>query len=695
MSFIEPPDLYPSGAGRPAFTLLDVRAPVEVAAGGLPFAVTQPILTDDERRRVGIRYREAGQAEAVELGYALTETTMPERVAAWREVVAAGPTAVMCWRGGLRSQLAGEFIGDDRVVRVDGGYKAVRNYLLGQLEPTLARYDTFVIGGLTGSGKTALLERLKTETQDLRVLDLEGEARHRGSAFGRLAEPQPAQATFENSVAAQLLLGSEKTLLVEDESRAIGRIDLPGALFRAVQENPLVLVETPLSERVRRIHRDYVLSLSASLGVAETRVYLSASLVRLRKRLSGSVTDAALRVLEGAEASGWHDPGAHEGWIRPLLERYYDPLYRKGLGKIGSTRRLSRRPGGMLHMADTTQIRLTQTVKKGGCAAKIAAGTLSDLLKTLPRQQHPDLLVGTDFLDDAAVWRVSDTQLMVQTLDFFTPILDDPYDFGAVAAANALSDVFAMGATPTTALTILAYPLDSLPLEVLRELMAGAVAKIDEAGALLVGGHSIDDDTLKLGFSVTGLTHPDKLWSNRGARVGDALVLTKAVGTGTLTGALKNGELDYGDLAEAITSMKTLNRLDLPDDLHHAVHAATDVTGFGVLGHALHLAEGSSVTLKLDAALPLLEHAAQTLDKNILTKAHRSNTDYVQAHVSGREGVSETQWWALTDPQTSGGLLLCVAPEHVNTLLEHLGPGFARATVIGSVEERAEKALVL
>ena len=350
----------------------------------------------------------------------------------------------------------------------------------------------------------------------------------------------------------------------------------------------------------------------------------------------------------------------------------------------------------MLHVADTTQIKLTQTVKKGGCAAKIAAGTLSDLLTTLPRQQHADLLVGTDFLDDAAVWRVHDDQLMVQTLDFFTPILDDPFDFGAVAAANALSDVFAMGATPTTALTILAYPLDVLPLGVLRELMAGAVAKINEAGALLVGGHSIDDDTLKLGFSVTGLTHPDKLWSNRGAGVGDVLVLTKAVGTGTLTGALKNGELGYDDLTEAITSMKTLNRLDLPDSLHHAVHAATDVTGFGVLGHALHLAEGSSLTLKLDAdALPLLEHAAETLGKNILTKAHRSNTDYVQAHVSGRERVSETQWWSLTDPQTSGGLLLSVAPEHADALLRHIRPGFARAAVIGSVRERGEKALAL
>ncbi len=334
-ALITPAELFPSGAGQPAFSLIDVRAPVEVAAGALPFAAPLPILTDDERRQVGLRYKEAGQAEAVELGYALTGAAMPERVAAWRVVAAAGPTAVMCWRGGLRSQLAGEFIGTlpggAEVARVEGGYKAVRNYLLGQLEPTLARYDTFVVGGLTGSGKTALLGRLEG-ARNLRILDLEHEARHRGSAFGRLAEPQPAQATFENSVAAQLVLGSEKTLVVEDESRAIGRIDLPDPLFHAVQENPLVLVETPFSERVRRIHHDYVLSLSASLGVPETRAYLSGSLARLRKRLSGGVTDAALRMLEDAEASGnWRDPGAHGGWITPLLERYYDPLYRKGI----------------------------------------------------------------------------------------------------------------------------------------------------------------------------------------------------------------------------------------------------------------------------------------------------------------------------------------------------------------------------
>ena len=339
-------------------------------------------------------------------------------------------------------------------------------------------------------------------------------------------------------------------------------------------------------------------------------------------------------------------------------------------------------------------IRLTKTVSKGGCAAKIGAGALSDLLSTLPRQRHPDLLVGNDLLDDAAVWRVSDDVAIVQTLDFFTPILDDPVDFGSVAAANALSDVFAMGGRPISALTILAYPLDTLPPEILRGLMAGATATINEAGAYLVGGHSIEDDTLKLGFSVNGLVHPERLWSNAGATPGDALVLTKAVGTGTLSGARKSDEIGAEAMGEAIASMRQVNRLDLPDALHGAVHAATDVTGFGLLGHALHLARGSGATLAIEAArVPLLAGAEDTLARGILTKAHRSNTLYVQDHVTGRERVSEVGWWTLVDPQTSGGLLLSVGREALEPLLEHVRARFPRAAVVGEVRAAGERAL--
>ena len=347
-----------------------------------------------------------------------------------------------------------------------------------------------------------------------------------------------------------------------------------------------------------------------------------------------------------------------------------------------------------MNLTPDAPIRLTQTVKKGGCAAKIGAGTLRGILSSLPRQSHPSLLVGTDFLDDAAVWQVNETTVAVQTLDFFTPVLDDPYDFGAVAAANALSDVFAMGANPSTALTILAFPLDSLPLELLTPLMRGAADKINEAGAVLVGGHSIDDDSLKLGFSVTGFAHPDRLWTNRGAKVGDALILTKAVGTGTLSGALKNGEIGDGGMLEATLSMKQLNKLDLPDHLHAAVHAATDVTGFGILGHALHIAQGSGRTLRLESgSIPLLKGAKETLEKGILTKAHRTNTVYVEEHVSGRENLSQTAWWTLVDPQTSGGLLLSVNPARADELLEWVQVKFPRAARVGVVLEGGARAL--
>lgn len=341
-------------------------------------------------------------------------------------------------------------------------------------------------------------------------------------------------------------------------------------------------------------------------------------------------------------------------------------------------------------------VRLTKTVKRGGCAAKLAAGSLGNLLASLPRVDHPDLLVGTDFLDDAAVWRIGPDRALVQTIDFFTPILDDPFDFGAVAAANALSDVFAMGAEPATALTVLAFPSADLDHEILLRLMEGASERITAAGAVLVGGHSIDDDTLKLGFSVTGFVDPGSMWSNRGARPGDVLVLTKALGTGTLTSGLKNDELTESDLSEAVASMKLLNRLPLSAVMRSSVRAATDVTGFGLLGHALHVARGSEVTLVIESSrVPLLENAREALERGIINRAHGSNAAYVATSVSGRELVPEATWLALVDPQTSGGLLLSVAPSSLDRFLEEIAVDFPRAEVVGRVEESSVKPLRL
>lgn len=332
---ILPADLYPRGAERPAYQLLDVRAPVEVGRGALPGAINLPILTDDERREVGICYKERGSEAAVNLGYELTAPAMQERVQSWREVAlkAPCPTAVTCWRGGLRSTLTAEFMQLPEVVRVQGGYKAIRNYLLGELAANLARHELVVLAGYTGSGKTALLSEVRNAQLPLSVLDLEALAKHRGSAFGRYPEPQTAQASFENAVALSVQLSPHKLLLVEDESRNIGRLQLPEELFFRLRHAPTVLLTEPLEARHRRIHQDYVLGLSASWGVEKTAAYLQAGLEKLRQRLSNRVTDEAQRSLLRAQGD-WDNPAAHEGWVLPLLTGYYDPLYRKGLDKL-------------------------------------------------------------------------------------------------------------------------------------------------------------------------------------------------------------------------------------------------------------------------------------------------------------------------------------------------------------------------
>ena len=336
MEFIEPAALFPAGARAPSRRLLDVRAPVEVAAGALSFALNLPILTTEERHRVGLRYKEAGQAASIALGEALTRSDLPRRIEGWTEVCAAAPTAVLCWRGGLRSRLAQEFIqaSSQDVPRVRGGYKALRQHLVNNLDASLARKRTLTITGLTGSGKTELLERLRTHPH-LQVLDLEAEAKHRGSAFGLGSEPQPSQATFENSLAVQLLLSPSDVLVVEDESRSVGRRSVPTPLFETMLASPVLVLETTLDDRVQRIFRDYIQRATVETGAAATLARLEHNLDKLRPRLGNAVVDRCVLSLREAYAGGaWLLPEAHSDTIRTLLEDYYDPLYRKGVQKL-------------------------------------------------------------------------------------------------------------------------------------------------------------------------------------------------------------------------------------------------------------------------------------------------------------------------------------------------------------------------
>lgn len=341
-------------------------------------------------------------------------------------------------------------------------------------------------------------------------------------------------------------------------------------------------------------------------------------------------------------------------------------------------------------------MKLTQTVQKGGCAAKVAAAELRTILSRLqfpPASER--LMVDGAHFDDAAIYKVSDDIALVQTLDFFTPILDTPHLFGKVAAANSLSDVYAMGGEPQTAMAILAFPMATMDTTIASEVLQGACDILKEANASLCGGHSIDDDTLKFGLSVTGFVNPKKIWSNAGARTGDVLILTKALGTGAATAALKRQEILENDLMPVIESMAQLNRvLDLlKPEQADAIHAATDITGFGLLGHSMQMAKASKVAMEFSfLQIPQFEISKWALEKSFLTKAHRTNRTYTEKFVT-LQGLTELQSLLLVDPQTSGGLLLSVAADQADSILRSLQSRFSQAAIIGQVNATAEPSI--
>lgn len=346
-------------------------------------------------------------------------------------------------------------------------------------------------------------------------------------------------------------------------------------------------------------------------------------------------------------------------------------------------------------MADT--IRLTQTVQKGGCAAKVAATELRAILAGVRFPTAPvELMIGAGTFDDAAIFRVSPQLALVQTLDFFTPIVDSPRVFGRIAAANALSDVYAMGGRPKTAMAIFAFPLETMDNSVAIDVLQGASDTIAESGAALVGGHTIDDDTMKFGLSVTGFVHPDQIWSNAGARVGDVLILTKPLGTGTLTAALKRGEVTEDGIKDAINSMCLLNNVNdvLSAELLRAIHGATDITGFGLAGHALNFARSSEVSFTIETSrLPRFERAIEFLSKGFLTKAHATNSYYVKEQAQF-EFSDHALRQLVFDPQTSGGLLLSVDAKLADVIVEQLAQRFHDVVKIGRVESQRDVALL-
>jgi selenide, water dikinase len=331
-------------------------------------------------------------------------------------------------------------------------------------------------------------------------------------------------------------------------------------------------------------------------------------------------------------------------------------------------------------------MRLTQQVKAGGCASKLAPGSLRAVLETLPLQDDTNLLVGFDLSDDAGVYRISSDRALVQTVDFFTPMVDDPWIFGQIAAANALSDVYAMGGSPLTALAIVCFPHDG-EFDVLGQILRGGMSKLAEAGCVVVGGHSVRDTEMKCGYAVTGLIHPDRVYTNASARGGDRLVLTKPIGTGVITTALKQGKAREPWVKGAIESMTTLNKAAAAVIAQHGgVHAMTDVTGFGLLGHGRELAMASGAILEIKPeSVPRLEGALDAIALGAIPAGLLANREHAQCMVS-EEGVFDESLRALMyDPQTSGGLLVSVDSGYADSLVQALEDAQVPARTIGRV----------
>ena len=316
--------------------------------------------------------------------------------------------------------------------------------------------------------------------------------------------------------------------------------------------------------------------------------------------------------------------------------------------------------------------------------AKLAPSDLAQVLSKLPIQNSENVIVGFDRSDDAGVFRLTDETALVQTVDFFTPVADDPFVYGQVAAINALNDVYAMGGKPLSALSIVCYPQKG-DWDVLGEILAGGQAAMNAEGVIVIGGHSVDDQEMKFGYAVTGVIHPDKVFTNSGARPGDVLILTKPIGTGAINTAVKRGVASDATVAAAILAMTTSAAAASKVMQSVGANACTDVTGFGLLGHAYEMANGSNVTLTVDSTrVPLLPDVLELIAAGMLTRGDKNNRVYVGETVRISDDVSGEMQSALFDPQTAGGLLISLSPENA----EHFIAEMPNAVVIGSVAEK-------
>lgn len=337
---------------------------------------------------------------------------------------------------------------------------------------------------------------------------------------------------------------------------------------------------------------------------------------------------------------------------------------------------------------EKSEKRLTSMVKTSGCAAKLPPAVLHSVIDKLPVMSSDKLVVGFEGSEDALVYSVTDDIVAVETVDFFPPMVDDPFAFGQIAAANALSDIYAMGGEPSCAMNLLCFP-SCLDVSVMDQILRGGIDKVGESGAVIAGGHTISDPTPKYGLCVTGFMKKDSVWRNSGAKVGDVVVLTKAIGVGVINTAVKGGEASKESEMAALDSMKRLNKFarDAARDLD--VHAATDVTGFSLSGHSLEVAENSGVTVEIDTSkVPILEGAEELARFGFIPEGMYNNLDWVNEKINYSSSLSQSMKDLMLDPQTSGGLLLFLPPEDGEKLVNRMNKDYVR--IIGKVKEKGE-----
>jgi len=341
--------------------------------------------------------------------------------------------------------------------------------------------------------------------------------------------------------------------------------------------------------------------------------------------------------------------------------------------------------GQKVQLSETSDVKLTHFTHGLGCACKLRPQALEQILRDLPVPSDPKVIVGTETLDDATVYRINEDTAIVQTLDFFTPVVDDPYSFGAIAAANAFSDIYAMGATPVFALNIAGFPSNRLPLTVLRRILDGARDKAREAGVSILGGHTVEDTEPKFGLAVTGLVHPDRVLTNSGAQEGDALILTKPLGTGVLSTAMKRGLLEEKGAEELISVMSELNRKAAETLSELKVNACTDITGFGLLGHLGEMTGGEKIQAEIyTERVPVMEGAREFIAAGVVPGGTLNNLDFISPEVEWGKGVSRTDRIILCDAQTSGGLLISLPEKEASGLQGRLrNAGMKHAGIIG------------